>query len=169
MYRLLASLCFAFLLSFPVIVQAQTIAVSNAYGFETIGNATSGGFFLTIENTGDEADSLVSAALPENVAERVEIHTHITDDNGVMMMRQVPFVEIPAQSTVEFRPMSYHLMVFGLKEPFVAEHHYPITLNFEKAGAVEVEAMIKSLSKNTETKEINEPQNPDTATHEHMH
>jgi hypothetical protein len=169
MNRFISGLCFAFLLVLPVMAQAQTITVKDAYGFETIGNATSGGFFLTIENTGDEADSLVTAALPEAVAERVEIHTHITDDNGVMMMRQVPLVEIPAQSTVEFRPMSYHLMVFGLKEPFVAGNHYPITLHFEKAGAMEAEAFVKSLSSNKEEPAKADAETPDAAPHEHMH
>ncbi len=66
--------------------------------------------FFTVTNNGDD-DRLILASSP--IAQSVEIHTHSTSD-GVMAMRQVDGVDLPAGETVEFKPGSYHLMMFGV-------------------------------------------------------
>ena len=66
--------------------------------------------FFTVTNNGDD-DRLILASSP--IAQSVEIHTHFTSD-GVMAMRQVDGVDLPAGETIEFKPGSYHLMMFGV-------------------------------------------------------
>jgi len=65
--------------------------------------------YMTLANRGG-ADRLVGASSP--AADRIELHTHSMDD-GVMRMRQVEAVDLPAGETVRFEPGGLHLMIFG--------------------------------------------------------
>ena len=60
--------------------------------------------------------------------------------DGIMKMRPVPEgVEIPAGETVNLAPGGYHLMLLELKKPITEGEMVPVTLEFEQAGAVDVE------------------------------
>ena len=97
--------------------------------------APNGAAYFRIENHGREADRIVSAA--SAIADRVELHTHEMD-GGVMKMRHVHSVEVPAHGAVPFKPGGLHVMLIGLRQPLVADESFPLTLVFEKAGSVEV-------------------------------
>jgi copper(I)-binding protein len=97
-----------------------------------------GGVFLTIVNTG-AADRLTGATSME--AAKAELHES-TSDNGIMRMRPVDGLDIPAGSTVKLVPGGYHLMLMGLKQGLTAGGRLPITLVFRNAGKVDVEASI---------------------------
>ena len=98
-----------------------------------------GAAFMTINNAGSEADRLVSATSPS--AERIELHTHLMED-GVMKMREVEAIDVPANGAAELKPGGLHIMMFGLKAETAVGDMVPITLTFEKAGSVEVEALV---------------------------
>ena len=67
-------------------------------------------------------------------------------DNGVMKMRLLANgIEIKPGQTVEFKPGSYHLMFVGLKEPFEKGRRVKGTLQFEKAGKVDVEYAVEAI------------------------
>ena len=102
--------------------------------------ATAGAAFLTITSLGG-ADRLVGFATP--ACNRPELHTHI-DDNGVMRMRQVEAIEVPAGGTAELKPGGLHLMLIDLNGPLVEGESVVVTLMFETAGAVEVTLPIKA-------------------------
>ncbi|MBX9756541.1 MAG: copper chaperone PCu(A)C, partial [Pseudomonadaceae bacterium] len=53
-------------------------------------------------------------------------------------------VGIPAGGEAKFAPGGNHLMLFGLQKPLVAGERFPLTLEFEKAGKVEVEVVIEA-------------------------
>ncbi|MDQ0327056.1 copper(I)-binding protein [Rhodopseudomonas julia] len=100
-------------------------------------SATAGGGFLKITNNGDEDDRLVSASSP--IAARVELHTMDMSD-GVMKMRPLEDgIPVPAGATVELKPGSLHVMFIDLTAPIEEGESVPATLNFEKAGSVDVE------------------------------
>jgi hypothetical protein len=62
-----------------------------------------------------------------------------------MKMRPLPKgIEIKPGETVELKPGSYHLMFVGLKEPFEKGKRVKGTLQFEKAGKVDVEYAIEA-------------------------
>lgn len=92
------------------------------------GRDVSAGFF-TLTNTGS-ADRLLSAR--STVSETVEIHTHIEED-GIMKMRRVDGVDVPAGTVIEFKPGGYHLMMFNSVIPDDA-YFANITLEFETSG-----------------------------------
>ena len=101
--------------------------------------APTGAAYLILENMGDQADRLIAAASP--IAGRVELHEHIHQD-GLMKMQQIDSVEIAPGAQVEFKPGGHHFMLFDLQQPLVEGSSYPMTLNFEHAGEVDVEVKV---------------------------
>jgi copper(I)-binding protein len=97
--------------------------------------------YFVVHNKGSDADRLLSASTP--VAGKAELHEHIHAD-GLMKMQQVQGVEIPAGGEVKFEPMGYHVMLFNLKQQAKDGERFPLTLTFEKAGAVEVEIAVQA-------------------------
>jgi len=93
-----------------------------------------GGAFLKIQNQGG-ADRLLAAS--SSAAGMVQLHSMAMDGN-VMKMREVEAIELPAGKTVELKPGGLHIMLMGLKAPLKAGSSVPLTLKFEKAGAVTV-------------------------------
>ena len=67
-------------------------------------------------------------------------------DNGVMIMRPVEGgLEIKPGESVELKPGSYHVMFMGLKQPLEKGQSVKGTLEFEKAGKVDVEYTVEAI------------------------
>lgn len=101
--------------------------------------APTGAAYLVLENKGEQTDRLISATSP--IARRVELHEHIHQD-GLMKMQQIDSVEIAPGAEVEFKPGGHHFMLFDLQQPLTDGSSYPMTLNFEHAGKVDVEVKV---------------------------
>ena len=96
---------------------------------------------MTITNKGAEADRLVAIAMP--VAAKSEVHQMVMD-KGVMSMRPVPGgLEIKPGQTVVLNPESFHLMLMGLKQPLTQGERVKATLDFAKAGKLEVQFVVE--------------------------
>lgn len=124
------------------------IKVTNAYSFETTSVQKNGAVFFEIENPGDADLKLVSAEA--DVSETVELHTHIMEDDK-MMMRQVEAYDIPAGSTLKLEPMGHHIMLMNLKEPLSMDENagveelkgkFPLLLRFDDGSAKTVQVDI---------------------------
>ncbi|WP_246333155.1 copper chaperone PCu(A)C [Aureimonas mangrovi] len=123
--------------------RAGSVEIDHPWSRATPPNANVGGGYLTLRNDGEEPDRLIGGSSP--AAERVEIHT-MEMEGDVMRMRQLPDgVEIPAGGTAELAPGGMHLMLIGLAAPLVEGERVPLTLEFEKAGSVEVELAIDAI------------------------
>ena len=109
----------------------------------TPGGARVGGAYLKITNTGAESDRLVGGSLP--IAAAVEVHQMSMSD-GVMKMRKLEAgLEIKPGQTVELKPGGYHLMFTELRQPLQQGQPIKGTLQFEKAGSVEVEYRVEPI------------------------
>jgi len=97
--------------------------------------------YLTISNLGAEIDRLVSLAAP--VAARVELHSHKIIDN-VVRHRLLDAIEIKSGENMVLRPGEMHIQLVGLKAPLREGQTFPLTLNFEKAGSIVVEAVVEA-------------------------
>jgi len=100
-----------------------------------------GAGFMTLRNTGAQADRLLSAASP--IARVVELHTHVREGD-VMRMRPVQDIPVPAGETVELRPGGLHVMLIGLNGPMQQGARVPVTLRFERAGEVQVNLTVEA-------------------------
>lgn len=99
--------------------------------------------YVRIVNNGSEADRLV--AVSGEIAGRGEIHEMAVDANGVMTMRPVDALEIPAGGEVELKPGGYHIMFLDLKDARKEGERFAGSLTFEKAGTVEVEFAVDAM------------------------
>ena len=63
-----------------------------------------------------------------------------------MKMRPVEGgLEIKAGQTVEFKPGSFHVMMMGLKQPLEKDQRVKATLEFEKAGKIDIEYSVEAM------------------------
>jgi copper(I)-binding protein len=99
-----------------------------------------GAVYVTIRNDGTEGDALVSAA--SDAATAVELHETVTED-GVMKMRPLSRFDVPAAGAVEMKPGGHHIMLLGLTRDLKPGDRVTVTLRFEKAGPMSVEASVK--------------------------
>ncbi|MEM7636287.1 MAG: copper chaperone PCu(A)C [Pseudomonadota bacterium] len=130
----------------------HAMTVQATAGQLSIGNATArfliegrpGALYLGIDNKGN-ADRLIAAS--STLTQRVELHTH-TMDNGVMKMRAVEAIEIPANSMTELKSGGHHIMMFDVTKMPEKGTKVPLTLTFENAGDVQIEAIVSDISDN---------------------
>lgn len=119
---------------------AGDIHVYDVFARPTVSHQPTGGAYAGLENTGKTADKLVAASSP--VAKRVEIHTMSMDGN-VMKMKEVGEIELKPGAEIVMKPGDgYHLMLIGLTQRLKAGETFPMTLEFEKAGKVEVTVQV---------------------------
>lgn len=111
--------------------------VMDAYVRSSRPNAPTGAAFMIIKNASDAADRLVDVR--SDIAERVELHTHEDDGNGVMRMMHVEDgFEIGAGETLMLERGGKHVMFMGLNESLVQDAMVSVTLIFEIAGELDV-------------------------------
>ena len=101
------------------------------------------GAFLTLQNTGDVEHRLVAASSP--AAETVELHAHI-NDNGMMRMRRVDGIDIPAKGTTQLRPGGLHIMLLGLKAPLRVGDEITFELRFADGSAAQISAPVRKIT-----------------------
>jgi len=118
-------------------VHAGSLDISAAWSRATPKGAPVAAGYLTIKNTGTTADRLVGGS--SDVASKFEVH-EMSMDNGVMKMRPLKDgLEIKPGETVALKPEGLHVMFVGLKKPLKQGDHIKATLQFEKAGKVDVD------------------------------
>jgi hypothetical protein len=117
------------------------LTIDSPWARPTAGPARTGAAYLTIVNHGAEPDRLLGA---DSVAARmVGIHESRVDSDGMMRMRPVEAVEVPAGGEVRLEPGGLHVMLMGLAAPLVAGDSFPLRLRFERAGEVEIEVAVQ--------------------------
>lgn len=121
--------------------KAGPIEIGHPWARATAPSAPNGGAYLSLTNTGTTEDRLVSASTP--AAEKAELHTHL-NENGVMKMREVPAIPVAPGEQVKLAPGGLHIMLLGLRQPLEKGARIPMTLRFEKAGAVDVEIAVEA-------------------------
>jgi hypothetical protein len=119
------------------------LKISAAWARATPKGASVGGGYLTITNTGTIADKLIGGTT--SVAGRFEVH-EMKMDGGVMKMRPVEGgLEIKPGQTVQLDPGGYHVMLMGLTQQLKEGDHFKATLEFAKAGKVDVDFTVQGI------------------------
>ena len=65
------------------------------------------------------------------------------DMGGMMTMRQVPSIEVPADGSVELKPGGLHIMLLDVKKTLAVGDTLEVTLTFENAGEVTATAEVR--------------------------
>lgn len=135
----------AALFALPALAGSQ-ISIEDPYARAAGVTAIAGAAFFIIHNDGDEDDRLVAAEA--DISKRVELHTHIAGENGVMRMVEVPEgFPVPAHGEHVLKRGGDHVMFMGLKQPLKDGDTFPLTLVFEKAGRIEITVPVDNARK----------------------
>ena len=96
--------------------------------------------YMSFHNHSKMEDALLSAETP--IAGVVETHT-VEENKGVMSMKPVDSIPVPANGMQELKPGGFHLMLIQLKQVPKMGETVSLVLNFKHAGRVEVSAPVK--------------------------
>jgi periplasmic copper chaperone A len=116
-------------------VKVGSITIAQPWARATPAVVKNSAAFMTLTNAG-AADKLIGVT--SDIAKEIQIHTMATE-GGVMKMREISALDIPANGKAELAPGGLHIMLIGLKEGLKEGQKFPLKLKFEKAGDVTVE------------------------------
>jgi hypothetical protein len=152
MLRILFELCLAIGLTLGTILtlvtgtHANELTVSGAFArASATPQAKSGAAYVSILNTGAEADRLLSISTP--AAANAVLHATAMA-GGVMKMESEDNADVAAGGMLEMRPGGTHVMLTGLSAPLIQGETMELTLHFEKAGDVLVTVPIAGVAAN---------------------
>ena len=123
--------------------QAGAISVTDPYAMAVPPGQPNSAVFMTLVNNSKENRALVAAETPS--AGVVELHTHVHED-GMMKMRKVDNIEIPAGQTVTLKPSGFHVMLIGLKEKLEPGQEVHMNLIFDKGGKEHIMAPVRAMT-----------------------
>jgi copper(I)-binding protein len=123
---LVVALTLSCLSNIAVAADDPTINVHQAWARTTAPGQDVGAVYLMIVSKKDT--TLVSAKT--DAADHTQIHS-MSMDNGVMKMRELDSLPIPAGKMINLSPGGLHLMLVGLKKPLKAGEQVALTLEFK--------------------------------------
>lgn len=131
------------------------VTVAGAYARAVAPGQANSAAYMVLKNTGTKEESLTAAESP--VAKKVELHTHLMQD-GMMKMREIKEIEIPAGKEVTLQPGGLHIMLIGLTHQLVPGEEVPLTLIFEDGEHQTIKMPVRGVEGPTEAEH-----------HHHMH
>ncbi|MDH3948219.1 MAG: copper chaperone PCu(A)C [Gammaproteobacteria bacterium] len=134
----LVALCF--LLFVPVLQADEILDIDDAWVAEAPPVAPVMGGYMKIENETNKPISITRASCPEFDA--VEIH-EMSMSGGMMKMREIEKLDIPAGGKVELKPGGYHLMLIKPKKPFKKGDTLTVTLHTADGQSQAVKMEVK--------------------------
>jgi copper(I)-binding protein len=127
---------------------ADLVRVLNPWARATVPGQKVGGVYMEIV----ARENLRLVSVKSAAAETAQVH-QMKMENGMMRMRAVPFLELPAGKPVRLEPGGYHIMLFDLKRSLVTDQKLKLELTFEDAAGrwhrVPVEAVIRDRDAGT--------------------
>ena len=124
-------------------IKAGDLAIDKPWSRATPAGAKVAAGYMTITNKGSAADRLVGAST--SAAGKVEVHEMAMKDGVATMRPLAGGLAIDPGKTVTLAPGGYHLMLMDLKAPLTQGEKLPLTLEFEKAGKVDVTLDVQAV------------------------
>ena len=120
------------------------VVVEDAWVRATVPGQPVAAAYLKIRSA--QTAHLVAVRTP--VTARAEVH-EMRLESGIMRMRPVTRLELPAGRTVELKPGGYHLMLMNIEKPLRSGEVVPITLVIEgpdnKLREVKIDAIVRDV------------------------
>ena len=120
------------------------ITIDHPWARATPGAVKNSAAFMSFDNKG-AADKLISVT--GSVAKEIQIHSMITEA-GVMKMREIQSLDIPANGKAELKPGGFHVMLIGIPDGLKEGTKFPLKLKFEKAGEITVQVTAEKPGSN---------------------
>jgi periplasmic copper chaperone A len=124
-------------------IDQTDVVIRDGWVQETPASQTITAAYMVIENRSDADLTLKAASSP--AARVIELHKmELTD--GLMKMRRVDSIDIPAGGMVELKPGGYHLMVIGLNHQLREGELVSLTLQFSNDVRKSIRVPVKPRS-----------------------
>jgi copper(I)-binding protein len=140
------------------------LTVERAWARTTPAAATTGVVYLEITSPDD--DTIVSAAVPADIAGSAELHETMaagegghshggdtadsaadtTAPSGEMVMEPLDEVRLPADTTVVFEPGGLHIMLIDLAAPLELDEEFTLTLTLGSGDQIDVDVVVADNS-----------------------
>jgi periplasmic copper chaperone A len=136
MFRTLATAAAATLLPLTALAcEGLTVSEPAARASGTMAQA--GALYMTLENAGSTDCRLVAAR--SDISDRLELHTHVEDEQGVMRMVEIEEgIVIPAGGEHRLERGGDHIMFMGLNRTIEHGERIDVTLVFEDDSEIAV-------------------------------
>lgn len=121
---------------------ADSVHVADAWVRAMPPGSPNTGAFMSLHNAGASATAVVAAT--SDVAEKVELHTHVME-GGVAQMRPVERFELGADAMHELKPGGDHIMLIGLKGDLAVGQDVAVTLRFADGSEQLVTAPVQDM------------------------
>jgi hypothetical protein len=120
----------------------EALHVAHGWARASLGQNPNSVAYVTLHNKSDASDELLSIECAG--AARCSLHTHTTR-NDISRMEAVSSLAVPAGAHVEFKPGSYHIMMFDVNAPLGAGDETSLTFHFREAGNITVSVPVLSM------------------------
>ena len=100
-----------------------------------------GAVYFIISNATNTDDTLLNVRT--DLTPDAEIHMSMKDSNDVVSMQMQNSLPVPAQREIIFRPGGLHVMLIGLGRELRIGDTISLTLNFENAGSITIQAPVE--------------------------
>ncbi len=132
----------ALLASVSMATQGGEMAIGDPYARAVPPGQPNSAVFMSLENRSDQDQALVAAE--SDVSEIVELHTHV-EEEGMMRMRQIEKIDVPAGETVTLQPGGLHVMLIGLQQALEPGQTIDLNLVFEDGSRIPVQATVRRI------------------------
>ncbi len=133
---------FLILFSSSNLLLADVINIEDAYVREVPPGLPTSASFLVLKNDSDADIALIKVT--GDIAKNIELHEHVHND-GMMEMRQVEKISIPAKGETKLQPSGYHIMLIGLNKKIKAGDSVELTLEFDNGTKKTINAEVKKI------------------------
>jgi len=121
---------------------AEDVQAEGAYARAVPPGQPNSAAFVSLTNKSDADHALVAAE--SSASKVVELHTHLLEE-GMMKMRPVAKIDLPAGETVELQPGGLHLMLIDLARQLSPGEEVSITLVFEDGSRTSLKVPVKTV------------------------
>ena len=128
---------------------AGDVTVRDAWTRATVPAQKVAGIYFDLESSTDARLVGVKTGLTD----AAEIHTMSMED-GVMRMREISVVELPAGKSVSFKPGGYHVMLFDLPRQLQAGEQFALELVVEDANSQRSEVAVTVQVRNLDGSKV---------------
>lgn len=126
-------------------IQHHGLCLHNPYFIANKG-ASNAAAYLSITNSADTDDELLSVSFFGKMIPHIELHTHVIDGKGIARMRPVERFVIVKNGNKALQPGGDHIMLMKVNEALADMQTINLTLHFKHAGKVTVTFQKKNLT-----------------------
>ena len=119
------------------------IEIEGAYARASIPNVPNSAAFFVIKNNSDKDIAITSAN--SDIAEKIELHTHIKE-NQMLKMMKIEKLVVPAKSSLELKSGGDHVMLMGLKKELKVGDEISLELSFSDGDKKSIKVPVKDLA-----------------------